>query len=106
MHSVLLSVEDAYNCLLDIEDLDSIKNALGPAAEGYERHFTAAPRSLTLSRSAQYMLNKRRVIVDELFKLLNVYIPDDNTPMVPDPNNQYILCVLCKSPRVSPSPSR
>lgn len=44
-------------------------------------------------RRAQYLQNKRRGIVDELFKLLNVYIPDDATPMVPDPNNQYILCV-------------
>ena len=40
MHSVLLAIEDAYNCLLDIEDLDGIKNALGPAAEGFVPRYT------------------------------------------------------------------
>lgn len=46
---------------------------------------------LTVALSAQYLQNKRRSIAEELFKLLSVYIPNDQTPMVPDPNNTYIL---------------
>lgn len=92
MHSVLLAIEDAYSCLLDIEDMDSIQKALGPAAEGYVECFCCFFfLNSNFFCSAQYLQNKRRAIVDELFKLLSVFIPDDSTPMVPDPNNQYIL---------------
>lgn len=32
-HSVLLAVEEAYNCLLDVEDIDLIRSTLGAPSE-------------------------------------------------------------------------
>ncbi len=57
IHSLLLAIENAYNCLLDIEDIDDILKR---------------PESVTYFNIG-YMRQKREEFTNELFKLLHIY---------------------------------
>jgi len=60
MHSILLAIEDAYDCLLDAEDIDLVLS--NPSHQ----------------EDTESLLKKRVIIIDNLFNNLNVFIPPDN----------------------------
>eukprot|EP01102_Stenamoeba_stenopodia_P017953 TRINITY_DN6515_c0_g2_i1.p1 TRINITY_DN6515_c0_g2~~TRINITY_DN6515_c0_g2_i1.p1 ORF type:complete len:724 (-),score=186.47 TRINITY_DN6515_c0_g2_i1:54-2225(-) len=59
-YAIILTVEDAFNCVLDAEDIDQLMNS--PAARENRTYLS-------------HLFSKRVAITEELFKLLNIYVP-------------------------------
>jgi hypothetical protein len=81
VHQILLAIEDAYSCLLDVEDLDQVLASLGAASERCGVRQLALIRVidrcyryrtvhwLTRACSPDYLLGRRKAFADELFKV-------------------------------------
>lgn len=71
VYSLLLSVENAFSSLIDIEDIDAILKR--PESV---QHFNIA-----------FLRQKREEITSELFKLLHIYVPSNNNMISERPSN-------------------
>jgi hypothetical protein len=58
-YAIVLTIEEAFNCVLDAEDLDNLISS--PNARD--------------QKNITYLYTKRLAITEELFKLLSVYVP-------------------------------